>query len=127
MTARDPIDFAELRRSLLPNQADLVSPVFSDDADRLLQRVSDLIESEPRVTLLATFDRPRQIQCVACSATLGFPDDIWIQVDPHGSGGAVLSIYSRARLGIYDFGVNRRRIADWIARLQTAQGVCSPA
>ena len=48
------------------------------------------------------------------TAGLGFPDIVSVQVfpmtDKSGKPASALGIFSRARYGIVDFGVNRRRV-----------------
>ena len=46
-----------------------------------------------------------------------FPDTIDIEVFPAGQRQSTLAIYSRSLLGRKDFGVNRARIARWLAAL----------
>lgn len=126
----EPIDFATLRLSSRPNQFLLLppdfvaaskphaqSPSFAVTPDRLMQAWLSLIAAEARVTLVACDAVRRQIRLVARSAWLRFPDDLWIQIEASGEQRASAAIYSRARYGGYDFGVNRKRVEAWLERL----------
>ena len=56
------------------------------------------------------------------TALLRFPDyiDVAIQPAPGGNGdGSTIAIYSRSRFGYSDLGVNRKRVEDWMAALET--------
>lgn len=53
------------------------------------------------------------------SRGFGFPDYTSVRVAPDGDGAAV-SVYARLRYGRDDFGVNRARVEDWLARLEAA-------
>lgn len=50
------------------------------------------------------------------SAFFGFPDYISVKAVPV-PGGSALIVWSRARFGHGDFGVNRARVEDWLARI----------
>jgi uncharacterized protein (DUF1499 family) len=47
-----------------------------------------------------------------------FPDTIDVEVVPVGDDKSTLAIYSRSLVGRSDFGVNRARIARWMAALE---------
>ena len=55
---------------------------------------------------------------MARSAVFGFPDLVTIQVLPHGASQSSLILWSRSVYGSSDFGVNRARVAAWLAALQ---------
>ncbi len=47
-----------------------------------------------------------------------FPDDVVAEITALENGDVALTLSSKARYGIMDFGVNRRRVKRWIAALQ---------
>jgi uncharacterized protein (DUF1499 family) len=60
------------------------------------------------------------IHLIATTRLLRFKDDIWalfIPVIPYSS---TLAVYSASRVGYWDTGTNRRRLAAWIGHLQNA-------
>lgn len=128
--AAAPLDLANLRRPASPNTAlaappdlgpapDIASPRFDVPPPVLyaaLRRVADI---EPRVFLQARFDARLQAAYVARSAFWNFPDLIQVAAVPDGTGSRPV-IYSRSVYGRYDFGVNRKRVTAWLARLPQA-------
>ncbi|RMH51815.1 MAG: DUF1499 domain-containing protein [Alphaproteobacteria bacterium] len=61
------------------------------------------------------------------SEVLKFPDYISVRIIDLGDGRATLSIFSRARFGHGDMGVNRARVQDWLAALRPLELRDSPA
>jgi uncharacterized protein (DUF1499 family) len=100
------------------------SPVFAVDGDRLYRDFARLVGRAPRtVTVLA--EAPRRMVVIQRSAVFGFPDVVTAEFVALGPARSSLALFSRARYGRWDFGVNRRRVARWVARLQ--QRVRRPA
>ncbi len=94
------------------------SPVFGVAASDLMQLLLDLARGEDRVTIANVSKDALAAKLVARSRVFRFPDVIDCQVLPVDSGSSTLAVYSRARYGYRDFGVNRARIEDWVARLR---------
>ena len=95
----------------------IASPVFAIGIDRLTELWAELLAGEPRITPLARAADGRRQVVLQRSAMLRFPDVMTVEFVPLGSGRASLAIYSRARYGRSDFGVNRKRIEHWLRRL----------
>jgi len=125
------IDFAALQLGWRPNQflvlppgfigkaqAHAESPVFAVPADKVLAALKRIALAEPRTELLAEDTAQRRLALVQRSKTFRFPDFIDVEAVPASGGGSALAIYSRAKYGIRDFGVNRARIERWIAALR---------
>ncbi len=77
-------------------------------------RLDAVALATPRTTRLAgqgTFTT-----YITRSALFGFPDYTSVLIRPV-EGGSELFIFARSRFGDGDLGVNRARVADWIARL----------
>jgi len=105
---------------------DMVSPAFPIAVDRLHALWPQALRGERGVvSLLDEPDRGRQI-LVQHSAALQFPDVITVEFVPLGPEQSSLAIYSRARYGKLDFGVNRRRVEAWISRLQQLAAAAPP-
>lgn len=98
--------------------ADVLAPVFAAPLDGLRQAVVAVAAEEARTHLVRLDKQARQAEFEQRSRILGFPDTITVAFEAAGHGGATLAIYSRARYGYYDFGVNRRRVQRWLAALE---------
>ena len=130
LPAAVPLDFAALHRPASPNTAlagpagtastpDMVSEHFDVPAPLLYAALRRVADTEPRVFLLARFDDQQQAAYVARSAFWNFPDLVQVAAVPDGTGSRPV-IYSRSFYGRYDFGVNRKRIEAWLARVKWA-------
>jgi uncharacterized protein (DUF1499 family) len=119
-----PMDMASIARPASPNTAlaaptafrpepDIVVPPFKVAPARLYAAIRAVAESRPRVFLHVAYDDRMQVHYVARSALLNFPDLVTVQVNPDAS----LVLWSRSVYGQSDLGVNRRRLADWLAVL----------
>lgn len=121
--ARWHVDLSTARRSPKPNDAvaapaggDLVVPVFAELPAALAARLDAIALAEPRTLRIAGSPAEGRMTYVQRSALWGFPDVITaeaIAVD----GGATLKLWSRARFGYSDLGVNRARLERWLAAL----------
>ncbi len=125
------IEFATLTLTWRPNQflvlpqgfnaqakPHATSPVFAKSPDEVLDALKRVALSEPRTTLLAERRAARQLSLVQRSKTFRFPDFIDVEAMPLAGGQTALAVYSRAKYGIRDFGVNRARIERWLATLR---------
>ena len=129
------LDFASLALSWKPNQflvlpsgfaakakAHAPSPVFAKPPEQVIEALKRVALAEPRTTLLAEDRAKHQVALVQKSKTFRFPDFITAEAVPIGPGQTALAIYSRAKFGSRDFGVNRARIERWLAALQRELG-----
>lgn len=128
-------DFATLTLSWRPNQflvlppgyiakaqAHAASPVFARTAEQVLDAVKRVALAEPRTELVAEDRAARQLTLIQRSKTFRFPDYITVEAVPLAAGQTALAIYSRAKYGIRDFGVNRARVERWLAALKAQLG-----
>jgi len=126
-----PLDFIRLRREKTPNSAlagpagfspspDMVIPVFPLRAERLIEIVEQIGQQQQRTTLAATFPVRMQLWYVVRSRWLNLPDLLTVQAMAHDEASSTLLLYSRSVYGYSDFGVNRRRLAAWIAAINAA-------
>jgi uncharacterized protein (DUF1499 family) len=119
------VDPQTVKRGPKPNQfvlrdgdGDAESPVFDMSADDLAQVFDDYALSRPRVTRLAGDPQQLWVTYIQRSKWFGFPDYISVRALPAEAGRSALVIYSRARYGGSDLGVNEARIAKWIDGLR---------
>jgi uncharacterized protein (DUF1499 family) len=127
-----PVDFATLEKTdasnqylvcpprLCRGQADETSPEFDLPVDALAALVRRVVASEPRTALLREEAATDELVYVQRSLVFRFPDTIWIQPVALDAGRSSLAIYSRSAYGRYDFGVNQRRVRDWLAAIVAA-------
>lgn len=123
------IDFASLRLGSRPNQflmcpPDLCavtghadSPAFEVPAARLRERWREVVSARPRVELVGISEDGWQLDYVARSARLRFPDLVTVRFVSLAPERSTLAVYSRALYGRRDFGVNRKRTEGWLAAI----------
>lgn len=127
--AAQMLDFAELTLSWKPNQYLVAppglcrrakphreSPLYAVPPGELAARLETALAAEPRLTWIRRDTDGLGGQLVQRSRVFRFPDFIDFRILPSNDG-STLAIYSRARYGIRDFGVNRERVERWLARL----------
>jgi len=103
-----------------PSRADAASPVFNKPASETARVWFQVLRNEPEV-FLSQYDLIRlQFDFVQRSAIFNFKDNITVQFMEIGHASSTLAVYSRSRLGIYDFGVNRKRVTRWVSLTQKA-------
>ncbi len=122
-----PMEFSTVERPSTPNTAlaapegfaptpDIVTRRYGIPADKLYAAVKRVALSQPRTFLHVAYDDRRQAHFVARSRVFNFPDLIAVRVQDDGS----LILWSRSVYGASDMGVNRRRLAAWLAALDAA-------
>ena len=125
-----PVDFATLQRRRTPNDAlicprdacsqaqpDAEPPVFPIPGARLRTLASQAALSEPGTTLIDA--GPQQDRYLVRTRVMRFPDTVVVQVIERTVNLSTLALYSRSQIGSSDFGVNGRRLARWVERLET--------
>jgi uncharacterized protein (DUF1499 family) len=122
-----PVAFETLQRRPVPNDAlacpaelcrarsDLSPPVFAVSAEALEEAMARVIASEPDVTPVER--RPLSERYIQRTRWLRFPDTVVIRYIPLGERRSTLALYSRSQLGRGDLGVNKARLARWLAKL----------
>jgi uncharacterized protein (DUF1499 family) len=124
------IDFATLQRGpdanqylLCPKgmcsaQTDGEAPVFDIPIEQLQVAWDGMLAEQPRLQVLRRDVTNRQIDYVQRTRLLRFPDLITVRFVPIDDTHSTLAIYSRSVWGKGDMGVNRKRVEEWLARLQ---------
>lgn len=130
----EDITIAALREPLAPNAflacpegycavaEAAASPVFALSADRLAAYWTQMMAGEPRLVQIAAEPEQRRSVWMQRSAVFRFPDLVTVEFVALASDRSSLALYSRARYGRYDFGVNRQRVLRWLSRLQQIAG-----
>lgn len=122
------MDVTHIVRPATPNTAlaapsgfspppDIGTPVYPVPADRLYAAIRAVAAAQPRTFTAAAYPDRFQAAWVARSAVFNFPDMIMAQVSPAGRNHATMVLYSRSVYGYSDLGVNRQRVAAWLAAL----------
>lgn len=124
----EAIDLRGVTRSAFPNdalacppgvcsaRADLAVPTYGLPAEALRERLHRIALAEPRCRQIGAEPTLDQEVFEQRTRFLGVPDFIRVQlVGIDGEISAIL--YSRARYGLWDLGVNKRRLRRWLARL----------
>lgn len=119
--------YAQLQRPASPNHwlvapadfvvpPDAVAPVYAVPAPRLREAFIAMLRGLPRVAIIA--EHADGVQAVVATAVFRFEDDVHVQFIARSPTQSTLAIHSASRIGYWDLGANRRRVGDWLARLQ---------
>lgn len=125
-----PMDTAQIVRPASPNTAlaapegfnpppDIVTPSYPVQADHLFAQIQAVAAGHPSTYQAAVYADRLQAHYVVRSVPFNFPDLVMVQVTKAGAESSTLIIYSRSVYGHSDLGVNRQRVATWLAALQT--------
>jgi uncharacterized protein (DUF1499 family) len=126
-----PVRFDRLRRRATPNDAllcplatcpnaksDFAPKTYDMPPSALLTQLTVVAMSEPNTGALYCLPCETRARFVQYSRIMRFPDTIDVEVFPVGAEQSTLAIYSRSLVGYSDLGVNRARIARWLAALE---------
>lgn len=122
-----PVAFETLARRTRPNDSlaapaglcraarpDFDAPSLPRPVSQLFADIARVAMSEPNTRELHIGPASDRRRFAQLSPLMRFPDVVDVQVVDLGGGHASLALYSRALVGIRDFGVNRARIARWL-------------
>ncbi len=124
-----PITFETLKRDSRPNQylvcppdlctaeTDAESPVYDVTSDVLKKAWLVLMGEQPRIVNAGISRDASQYDFIQRTKWIRFPDTITVKFIALPTGQSTLAIYSRSHYGHSDWGVNRKRIEDWLKRL----------
>jgi uncharacterized protein (DUF1499 family) len=101
-----------------PEYPDLRSQIYMASEEKVAKGVKDAIARLPRWTLVGSGQGPggHSLQAVHESRIFHFKDDLTIHVKRE-SGSTRVSVRSRSRMGVWDFGQNARNIQELLAEL----------
>jgi len=112
-----PNSFRLAPEGMQAEAADGVAPVFAMTAGDLAAAFDRMALAQPRTRRLSGSAEAGFVTYVQRSRVFGFPDYVSVRFIDLPEGGASLAIWSRARFGSGDFGVNRARVENWLAAL----------
>lgn len=101
---------------------DVVAPIYPASASELAAALDATAMSEPGTQQLGGAPEALWTTYVQRSPWMKFPDYVSVKTIDLGNGRGTLAIYSRARFGRDDLGVNRARVERWMAALTPFAG-----
>ena len=97
---------------------DIVTATYNLPAPTLFVAISQVAQNMPRTFKLVAYEGRLEAAYVVRSRVFSFPDTIQFKIAAKGDG-STLVLYSASRYGDSDFGVNRARVENWLATLDT--------
>ena len=104
------------REGLCNAEVDEESKVYSLSVLELIKCWQDSISQQPR-TKLETMAPNHQYTYTQKTKYFGFTDDITVQFYELTENSSTLVIYSRSRVGYFDFWANKIRVKSWLRDL----------
>ncbi len=127
--AKEPVNFGTLNRGN-PNNSYLVCPpfycrikaerdvgVFKVNVEKLKQAWQNVVAKQPRWSEFWKSGAGGQVQYIQRTAVLYAPDHVTVQFLPLAEDQATVAVFSRSLYGLYDFGVNKKRVEELLAEL----------
>jgi uncharacterized protein (DUF1499 family) len=111
-----PNEYLAAPRGTTADPADAETRLYPESPRALLARLDAIARAQPRTRVVAGDPDSLMITYMQRSRVFGFPDYVTVKAVAT-EGGAGLIIWSRARYGRSDFGVNRSRVEAWLAAL----------
>jgi len=111
-----PNDYMVAPAGAVAAEPDRPAPVWDLTPDELFALIDHHALAQPRTRRIGGGPFDLHATYVARSRFWGFPDYITVKTLP-AEGGATLILWSRARYGYGDMGVNKTRAEAWIAAL----------
>lgn len=110
-------------RELIPKAYPDLKPVAYPDKSYLVvfASVAAVAASVPRWEVTVV-ENGRGVVEVVATSPLGFQDDVAIRVQKVSTGGVVVDMRSRSRIGVGDLGINAARIRGFLKALNTVLG-----
>ena len=103
-------------------EADRDAPVYAMAPRELADALYAVIMAEPRIKVVDRTQDGLAMQVIQRSRVFRFPDTVDIEAIALNPQQSSVALYSRSRYGRRDFGVNRRRIEDWLDKLAAKIG-----
>ena len=127
------LEFGALQRPTSPNHwlvaptdadaslhPDATAPRFQLPAERLAQAWVEVVKQAPRSRIVGLSSDGLQVEAEQRSALFGFIDKVSFRAVAVNDESSTFFAYSRSKTGYWDFGVNGRRLSDWVEALQQA-------
>lgn len=95
------------------------APRFSGTADEVLTTFTRIATREWGVSLVQGDAEEGMVTLVTRSRLVGFRDYVTAKVVDE-AGEAKLALFARPRMNVYDWGVNKKRLDRWLAKMEQA-------
>ncbi|MBR72279.1 MAG: hypothetical protein CMM30_04985 [Rhodospirillaceae bacterium] len=99
------------------NTSHYSTPIYEGKWNYIIETLSKIANDEPRTVTLKNNISEGKLQLCQKSLIFKFPDLIWIQAITIDEYSSSVAIFSKAKYGKYDFGVNKKRVLRWIDKL----------
>lgn len=96
----------------------LVTPVFNMPRAKLESAWEEVAAKLPRTQLVSHNQKTNEYVYTQRSMMFHFPDDVYVKFVDLGENQSGILMYSQARYGYYDMGVNKARVKDWLKLLE---------
>lgn len=132
------MDFSHLQLPSTPNyylscpkecsleKANQESPVFNVNITKLANAWEALIKKQQRLQTIDEDPEKHLYNYVQRTRLFRFPDFITVQLIAIDANHSTIAIFSRAKYGYSDFGVNRRRVQCWLKLLSLGTSPINP-
>jgi len=112
-----PNEYLAAPRGTTADPADAETRLYPESPRALLARFDAIARAQTRTRVVAGDLDSLMITYMQRSRVFGFPDYLTVKAVVM-DGGAGLMIFSRARYGRSDFGVNRARVEAWLEQFR---------
>lgn len=93
------------------------SPLYSVSVEKLEKSWMTMVAKQPRTRLLYANPAEHEYEYQQRSLVFRFPDIIQVKFMALTDHTSTLVIYSHAKYGYYDFGVNKKRALGWLGAM----------
>ena len=107
----------DLRNSFLNNSKSSNYIYYDLPVKELYFRLSEISSADDCKRVFGEVDEG-VITFVCRSKFFGFPDYISVSFKKYSTGESSLSVFSRSRFVVYDFGKNKKRVTKWLQLLE---------
>lgn len=118
-TSETPNSFRMAPAGSTRERIDMTSPVYSEPAVVMAQAFDEFVLQQRATVRIAGLPPELMMTYVQRSEALKFPDYVSVKFMDLGDGTSTIAVYSRARYGYADMGVNQARVERWVKTLQT--------
>jgi hypothetical protein len=94
------------------------SPVFALPVERLSELWIEMIARKPHVVTVFNETAQHRLVVIQHTPLLRFPDIIAVEFVALAADRSSVAVYSRARYGKGDFGINRKRVLTWLSEVE---------
>ncbi len=96
-------------------EPDAAAPVVAAPVSDLAAAFDAVATGDDRVEVVAGSAAGGHVTYVQRSRTMGYPDYVSVRFIDLGDGNSTMAVFSRARFGHSDLGVNKQRVETWVS------------